>query len=379
LYRGYLAPKDDDTYAGLKNDLTIATGASAGLFGTVSYNGKPIENRLAENKGEYNSDFTLNSGSYYDKVYTPYLMAESEDNFISSSRLDFTDARYRSVSLADLFPEGYRRWLANNLTGDIAIKGWAAAAENGKPVTDKDKDGNQWSRLPFGTVQWWPEQTKLCFPGDGTTICSAPENLSTFGQLMPKEVLPIDPLVGWEQQKFLIAYTMVYLPENRRQNWVDMMRLWQLGFNSDPGFANRIEYHDPTGRVWVAKTFGKETLTHVKPAKTVQKGIAARVLEWANTLMVNAYDTTAGPDLDGDNQPDWYKPVIKNGKPVVKYDPTKNNGSQPNNCNFSDNSGCKCEDNYFCEELARYNSIPAYLWEAGFVFYGSPSKKGIYE
>ena len=77
-----------------------------------------VENKLCEDCGEYDVDYTMNAGSYYDKVNAPYLMAESVDNFISDSRLDFVDSRYRSVSLADLFPDGYRRWLANTLTDD---------------------------------------------------------------------------------------------------------------------------------------------------------------------------------------------------------------------------------------------------------------------
>ncbi len=368
-----------DAYGKVGHTVAIPTGASLGNFNTVSYNGKPLENQLADNQGEYDAEYTMNAGSYYDKAWTPYLMAESRDNFISSTRLDFEDARYRSISLGDLFPDGYRRWVGNNLTGDTAVKGGAVASSNGVPITTQAPDGNKYPTGALGHVQWWTDKTQLCFPADGTTMCAAPGNPSTFGANIPKESLPLDPEVGWEQQKFLIAYTMIYLPENRKQTWVDMMRLWQLGFNADPGFDNRIEYHDPTGRVWVAKTFGTEKLTHVNPPRTVQKGIAARVLEWANVLLNGAYETTT-VDHDGDGTVDWYLPKIKNGHPIVKYDPSKAPaaGPPPKDCNANDDSGCKCEDNWFCEELIRYNTIPVYLWESGFVFYGDPSMKGVY-
>src|SRR5690606_3201750 len=109
----------DDTY--LPEDLptlvTVPNGAT-GRFGNVHFGGKPIHNALAQDRGEYSTDYTLNAGSYYDKVYTTVLMTESYDNFISSSRSDFIDTRYRAVSMADLYPDGFRRWLANNLTGD---------------------------------------------------------------------------------------------------------------------------------------------------------------------------------------------------------------------------------------------------------------------
>jgi hypothetical protein len=93
----------------------------------------------------------------------------------------------------------------------------------------------------------------------------------------------------------------MYLPENQKLKWFDMLRIWELGADSDPGFENRIEFHNPTGKVWIAKTYGKEALF----GKTVQKGIAARVLEWANVLLSQAYATDPGPDLDGDGEPDW--------------------------------------------------------------------------
>ncbi|MFP6684725.1 MAG: hypothetical protein VB934_08435, partial [Polyangiaceae bacterium] len=96
-------------------DVRIPDGAS-GYFGKVTAGGKYVESKLSEDKGEFDSNYTINAGSYYDKTSVSYLMTESEDNFISDSRSDFVDGRYRAVSLADLFPDGYRRWLGNSLT-----------------------------------------------------------------------------------------------------------------------------------------------------------------------------------------------------------------------------------------------------------------------
>ena len=373
---------EDDAYATVPRELAIPDGASLGAFGTVTYNGKLLENRLAETKGEYDSEYTINAGSYYDKVSVPYLMAESADNFISSSRTDFLDSRYRAVSLADLFQDGYRRFVANMLTGDAAVKGWGVAADAaGKILVEQDKDGNKWPKGSLGHVQWWTPETKLCFPAEGTALCTAPGNPSEFGSAAPAKVIPLDSEVGWEQQKFLIAYTMIYIPENQKQDWVDMMKLWQYGSDSDPQIPNRIEFHDPAGRIWVAQTFGKESLTHVSPAKIVQKGVSARVLEWANELLVKAYDTTEGPDLDDDGKPDWYLPVYSNNQPLVKFDPTKKSasGPLPEDCSATDNTGCKCEDNGACADLTRYVSVVDYLRKAGHRFWQFPlGEKGIY-
>jgi len=379
---GGVLVSEDDAYATVPREITIPDGASLGAFGTVSVNGKLLENRLSENKGEYDSEYTMNAGSYYDKVTVPYLIAESADNFISSSRQDFLDSRYRAVSLADLFHDGYRRFVANMITGDEAVKGWGVAADaTGKLLVDQDKDGNKWPKQSLGHVQWWTPETQICFPADGTSLCTAPGNGSTFGSTAPAKIIPLDGQVGWEQQKFLIAYTMMYIPENQRQGWLDMMKVWQVGADNNPEMTNRIEFHDPLGKVWVASTFGKETLTHVTPAQTVQKGIAARSLEWANSLLVKAYETTDGPDLDGDSKPDWYQPTYTNGQPVVKFDPTKKaaQGPLPADCSANDNSGCKCEDNGACEDLLRYVSIIDYMRKAGLIFWQFPlGQKGIY-
>ena len=43
--------------------------------------GRPIENRLADDKDEFDARYTLNAGSYYDKLYTSMLMTESVGNF----------------------------------------------------------------------------------------------------------------------------------------------------------------------------------------------------------------------------------------------------------------------------------------------------------
>ncbi|RME22560.1 MAG: hypothetical protein D6806_12805, partial [Deltaproteobacteria bacterium] len=365
--------------------VVVPNGAS-GYFGDVGIGGKLVENQLSKTNGEYDVDITVNCGSYYDKLSAAMLMTESVDNYISSSRSDFVDPRYRAVSLADLFPEGYRRWLANNLTGDELLKGPRVAADDqGHPIVDQD----MYPAYPIGWITWWTPDPKVCFPNQGTTVCTiyGQNNTDTTNPMSFTNTAVLDPEIGWEQQKFLIAWTMLYLPENQKMNWLDMLRLWELGKDADPGLGdNRIEFHNPSGKVYVAKTFGKETIL----GKTVQRGIAARVLEYANELLAKAYETTDGPDLDGDGQPDWYIPVYDptTGQPIVKYDPTiaaidENGYVQPNGregCNAQDNSKCTCSSNRWCMELSRYVSVPAYLREAVDAYMlGEPEQRGIYD
>ncbi len=361
----------------------IIPNGATGVYGNIGLGGKAVENMLAEDQGEYDRDYTINAGSYYDKINTAMLMTESVDNFISDSRRDFVDPRYRAVSLADLFPEGYRRWLANNLTGDDWMKGPRLVADaQGNPVVGSD----MYPQDAIGWTSWWGDEPKSCFPANGTNVCStlSGKDDSQFDPRVPEHTVVIDPQVGWEQYKFLIAWTMMYLPENQHMNWLDLMRIWELGVDADPEFANRIEFHNPLGKTYVAKTFGKETIF----GESVQRGIAARVLEYANNLLQQAYEVTDGPDLDGDGNPDWYIPDLdpNTGLPIVKYDPflshINENGSPVGGvegCDENDNTKCTCSSNRFCMMLRDYISVPAYLREALDAYQlGTPEERGVY-
>ncbi len=347
--------------------VNIPNGAT-GYFGNVTFGGRPMENALSETNGEYDSEYTINVGSYYDKAWAPMLMTESVDNFISDSRRDFLDGRYRAVSMADLFPEGFRRWMANNLTGDEALKGPRLAAQNGSPTVD----AQLFPTNGIGYVSWWKPQPEVCFPAENSIDCG----------VSPANTVTIDPQVGWEQQKFMIAMTLMYLPENAQQRWLDQMGVWELGADSDPGFQNRIELHLPEGKTYIAKTFGRETIF----GKSVQRGISARMLEYANELVVKAYETDAGPDRDGDGKPDWNTPRLSGGRAIVKYDPTiqsiNPNGSLGTGrvgCNSVENVSCTCSSNRACVELQKFSELPFFMRQA-MRDYGlaDPTMKGIY-
>ena len=370
---------------GYKTDFT------GGFTSDVGFGGKPIENLLAEDKGDYNSQYTINAGCYYDKAWASMLFTESADNFISSTPLDFVDARYRNISIADMFPDGYRRWLGNNLTGDDELKGPRVAADgNGNPVldtasNDPDPDAKKYPARPVGWTSWWTATPEVCWPGAGSTVCSSyGSDGAQFGSDAPANTAILDPQVGWEQQKFLIAWTLMYLPENQYQSWINQMGIWEVGADTDPGFANRIEFHDPSGKVYVARSYGKETIF----GKVVEKGIGGRMLEWANQLLFAAYETTDGPDLDGDGNPDWYIPALTNGVPVVKWDPTiaawGANGQPAANgkpgCNAASNAQCTCAANRACVQLEKYTELPFFMRQAMRAYgLADPSMKGIYD
>jgi hypothetical protein len=322
--------------------LNVANGVQGG-FGNISLGGRPVENALDRSQGrDYNRDYTLNVGSYYEKAFTAYLLTESADNFISASRDDFVDSRFRAVSIADVFPDGYRRWLGNNLTNDEQIKGVYVMSENGSAIGPPALDGASYATL--GTTSWWPQGgIETCFPRGERLTCRDPFSPINGGGPAIGQGTVVDPQIGWEQQKFAILFSLIYLTENQRVNWIDQMRIYELGTESDPGFANRIEYHDPDGRVYIAKTFGTETLY----GKTVQKGIGARVLEYANELLAKGVVTTPVEH----NGVTWHEPLLDdNGN--VQYRKVTRDGVV-----LVDT----CDQSAPCTKLRSYTSVPAFL------------------
>ena len=280
--------------------LTIPDG-SYGSFGSLSFGGRLLENRLLRTQGEFSREYKANVGSYYDKVHAGVLLTESVDNFIAEDRDAFADSRPRNVSFADVFPDGFRRFLGNNMTGDDFIKGVRVAAAGGAPL--KDADGFPAKGLGF--TSWWRATPTPCFPGAGSLVCASAGNTGGLGPQNITDLAVIDPQVSYEQQKFLWVSAATYLLENQRRDWVNQMSIYDLGKYSDPGFGNRIELHDPTGRTYVALSLGTEVIY----GKTVQKGIAARMLEHANELLLGACGA-ANLTLVSRGSATWYEPKM---------------------------------------------------------------------
>jgi len=255
---------------------------------------------------------------------------------------------------------------------------------------------------PLGITSWWPPAgPEVCFPNENSTVCSRyglPTGNPFNPEAVPANLAIIDPLIGWEQQKFLIANTFIYLPENQKRYWLDRMELKELGISSDPQWDSRIELHLPGGSTYVGRTFGTEVIF----GKTVQKGVAARVLEYANDLMKqvyvgrwhNIYGVTAvntpnsctthdqcasGVCIDdgtGNNtkgcqsQPAgaWYVAEIDSSdyQPIVKFDLaaiSESGAVLPNGepgCSNApgDYLSCTCEGNRACLALDKYKSLP---------------------
>jgi hypothetical protein len=379
-----------------QTQVVIPNGAT-GYARDVGFGGHPLENALSTTNGDNNVEYIENAGSYYDKINTAILLAESEDRFISQSRRDFYDARFRSVGMADIAPEGFRRLIASALTGDRSLLAPHLAADtSGLPLLSSASDpldpmAGLYPKVPIGWTSFWPATgPEICFSTDGRNACTNFAGDGGFAPAAPANTVAVDPQIGWEVQKFLIVWTISFIKANQKTNWTDMLRIWRLGEDSAPDLASRIEWQDPTsGETYYAHTSGTECLygdaaNNCAGGKIVQKGIAARVLEYANQLTAGGYklDTVGYPATGG--RPAGYNAygramIVRqpDGTPVVKADPavrdvTSTGGLAPTtDCDQNLTPGCRpltVDENHYAVELQAYKSVPDFLWETEAVY-----------
>jgi hypothetical protein len=444
-------------------DLAIPEGSTGylgiemkpGVVGSIGFGGHLLENSLAPNQGDYQVDYTWNCGSYYDKINTAILMSLSEDRFISQQRQDFYDSRFRAVGLQDLFPDGFRRVMGNALTGDRSVLAPRVTADamglpllsNMKDPYDPNglKDAPKYPAQPIGWTSWFPTEGPItCFPLDGSNVCAAYQGGgSGFDPQMVAKTVTVDPQIGWEVQKFIIAWTLAYshpggtavvsLPAQQQTNWIDMMRVYRLGQNVDPIFSNRIEWQDPVSQdTYYAASYGKECLfgdgsngassclgpdpiNNPTGGKWVEKGIAARVLEYANWLTSQGYAADPayanpgplGPGGGFDNFGRFHVARMNNGTPVVRLDLVMSgNGQAPPTCDTDAPADCNgiqtdptasdycgvtklhatgcaqpllAYDNHFATQVGPYKAVVDYLWEVVMRYgLGTPDQLGVF-
>ncbi|HVR63258.1 MAG TPA: zinc-dependent metalloprotease [Polyangia bacterium] len=391
--------------------MLIIPNGTAGFLHDVGFGGHPLENALSTTNGDFDVDYIENAGSYYDKINTALLLAESEDRFISQSRRDFYDARFRAIGMADVVPDGFRRVIANSLTGDRSLLApRIAATATGQPIlntgapTALDPLAARYPKSPMGWPSFWPKNgPEICFATGGRNACTNYAGDGNFDPSTPASSVAVDPQIGWEVQKFLMVWTVALIKANEKTNWTDMMRIWRLGQNASPEIDQRIEWQDPTsGEIYYARDFGTECLfgdaaNACAGGTVVQKGIAARVLEYANQLTARGYklDTLHFPATGG--LPAGFNALGRamvlrqpSGDPIVVSDPAVQDIASDGNtlvptsdCDQNLTPACKPlvpSQNHSAYELQSYKSVPDYLWqaEAAYGWFDPPSTRGTF-
>ena len=254
--------------------------------------GRYIHNDFDYGQGYWWSDYQKQVGSFYDKTWAVYYLSESFDSFISNSKEDFIDGRYKNINFATVYPEQVRRLFAALLTGDIeSFAPWADATAGAGGIPG--------------------------IPGANLTY---PDWHATGGNgTRPAKAKLVDPAFGFNEQLYAMVWGTMLFPTGFSRTFIDDARITALP-TEQPSWpaAETYTFIDPaTSITYRARTTGTEKLFGVDH----EKGIGARMLEWANNLVYEAYvvETDAGGFylLNPDGTP---KLKLKNGKPQVNPD-----------------------------------------------------------
>ncbi len=251
--------------------------------------GRFVHNDFDYSQGYWWGDYQKQVGSFYDKVWSVYYLAEAYDTFISNSKEDFLDGRYKNVSFATVYPEQIRRLFASLMTGDmISYAPWAGATQPGGAVPTADVTYPAW------------------FRSDGVGVRAPGAKI-------------IDPAFGFEQQLYAMVWGTVFFPTSWTNRFIDDARITlrageQVGW---PAAETYTFVNPETGLTYRAHTTGTEKLFNVDH----EKSIGARMLEWANELLTSAYvpetDAKGLILLNPDGTP---KLKLENGKPKLNPD-----------------------------------------------------------
>jgi hypothetical protein len=350
---GDLVFENQDSHVGtIKPILTLPEGSQTYKNGDYGFGARKLNNSLNNSDGAFDVQWLTSAGSYYDKVNAIYHLTESSNRFLDVSLLDFVDGRYRNLSFVNIFPEGYRRFVATAMTGDSALLGARVASTDGKAP---DIDAQQWPARPLGWTSWWlADGPAACWPASSTILCNDPTGTSMFQNDAPAHSLPLDPQVGFEVQKFVAFYSLLHLPENWKHDWIDQFRIYSVGGDADPELptANAIWFVNPeSGELYLAHRIGTEDIL----GKTVERGVAARMLAWANTLVMAAYQVDSVDPVTGE-----VHVTYNAGQPVYK------------------GTALKCEDSAACIKLRNYKALIDFTRQTAATFgFPAPAPKGI--
>lgn len=245
--------------------------------------GRYVHNDFEYDKGYWWSDYQKQVGSFYDKTWAVYYLSEAFDSFISNAKEDFVDGRYKNVSFATVYPEQTRRLFAALLTGDV--ESYAPAASG----------------------------------GDSADLVYPEWHLASGVGTRPASPRLVDPAFGWNEQLYAMVWGTMFFPTSWSDMFIADARITALESEQITWpAAETITFVDPvTNITYRAHSTGTEKIFGVDK----EKSIGARMLDWANNLVFEAYECETDAAgyylLNADGTP---KLKLKDGKPQENAD-----------------------------------------------------------
>ena len=253
-----------------KGDFMVRLGSGEGRY---------IHNDYDYTQGYWWGSYQKFAGTSYEKLYAAYYLYEGYNHFISNSKEDYIDGRYKNLNFSSLYPNQVRRLFANIMAGDPMTLGPYIA----DPAGGLSKDG-------FASVRYLPWEKYDTT--DPTTIALD----------YPKNAVVLDPLIGWEQQYQLMFIVGWFGATNLTNENISQMRIWSPNAKEAVSIpvSDQIRFRDPSsGIVYAAKNFGTETVNSRRAV--VQKTIGARMIQYANELAAQAYNSSGSFTDPSDN------------------------------------------------------------------------------
>ncbi|MEB2312757.1 MAG: hypothetical protein OZ921_10725 [Sorangiineae bacterium] len=225
------------------------------------------------------------AGFSTEKAYAVSALTDGRPNLSTISRENYLDGRGVKINFRNDLPDAVDRLVGGILSEDWETTGMAI--------------------VPGGASST-PQLLDFMKP----TPTRAAGSMVTF------------PNIGYRQQLFATVFASIYSRENSDMTLVNKMRIWLQGSVEEITVpdADQIRFTDPVnGYTYVARKYGDQVVA----GKTVDKGIASRMLVRANALLAAAYkvqtdgsgkavlDAFGQPTLtlDADGQPQYADPA----------------------------------------------------------------------
>jgi hypothetical protein len=151
----------------------------------------------------------------------------------------------------------------------------------------------------------------------------------------------------------LAFWAYVFMPDSQVLDFVDMMRIWKIGEDVDPTIANRyVSFLDPENGIrYYARRFGDEDIF----GKTYDRGIAAKMLQCANSLAAQAYELDETTPVDPVTGAVNAK-LDTNGRPLIADD---------GGITLESSDPRVCQDNIYCKRLRDYRGLIDFVRDLG--------------
>ena len=260
----------------------FSLGAGDGRFVGEQFDSDP------DGGGSWNYTHWIDHAGFgVEKTFAAMALADARPTLSTISRENYLDGRDVRINFRSDMPDAVDRLIGGTLSED-----WEAVSV--------------W--VPTGTKNPTPELIDLMSP-------EVPNR--------PTGAKVLFPNIGYKQQLGMLVFANLYSRYGTDMQLTNKLRVWVDGTTEQITVpeAQQIRFYDPSsGYTYVARLYGNEVID----GKTVDRGIASRMLRHANSLLGAAYelevDSNGDPVVDSFGLPTLV--VDADGQPVVK-DPAK--------------------------------------------------------